>query len=171
VVRVETLVRRRTAELTRAIEGREAAERAARQHREERDQFSRLGILGEMASNIAHELNQPLAAITNYAEGITRVIDAGRIDPASSATARAASPARPSGPASSSAASAASCAARGQPRRARCQRVVRETLALFEGRPRCAVALTCGPAAAWPVAPTGSRSSRCCSTCCRTRWT
>jgi two-component system sensor histidine kinase TtrS len=82
VVRVETLVRRRTAELTRAIEGREAAERAARQHREERDQFSRLGILGEMASNIAHELNQPLAAITNYAEGITRVIDAGRIDPA-----------------------------------------------------------------------------------------
>ncbi|MCA6215698.1 PhnD/SsuA/transferrin family substrate-binding protein [Ideonella sp. B7] len=82
VVRVETLVRRRTAELTRAIEGREAAERVARQHREERDQFSRLGILGEMASNIAHELNQPLAAITNYAEGITRVIDAGRVDPA-----------------------------------------------------------------------------------------
>jgi len=82
VVRVETLVHRRTAELTRAIEGREQAERAARQHREERDQFSRLGILGEMASNIAHELNQPLAAITNYAEGITRVIDAGRIDAA-----------------------------------------------------------------------------------------
>lgn len=82
VVRVETLVRRRTAELTWAIEGREAAERAARRHREERDQFSRLGILGEMASNIAHELNQPLAAITNYAEGITRVIDAGRLDPA-----------------------------------------------------------------------------------------
>ena len=82
VVRVETLVRRRTAELTRAIAGREQAERAASQHREERDQFSRLGILGEMASNIAHELNQPLAAITNYAEGITRFIDAGRTDPA-----------------------------------------------------------------------------------------
>ena len=81
-VRVEVLVRRRTAELTRAIEGREAAERVARQHREERDQFSRLGILGEMASNIAHELNQPLAAIANYAEGITRVIDAGRPDTA-----------------------------------------------------------------------------------------
>ncbi len=82
VVRVETLVRRRTAELTREIQEREKAERAARLHREERDQFSRLGILGEMASNIAHELNQPLAAITNYAEGITRVIDAGRLDPA-----------------------------------------------------------------------------------------
>ena len=81
VVRVETLVRRRTAELTNAIKGREEAERSARKHREERDQFSRLGILGEMASNIAHELNQPLTAIANYAEGITRVIDAGRLNP------------------------------------------------------------------------------------------
>lgn len=82
VARVETLVRRRTVELTREIQEREKAEQAARLHREERDQFSRLGILGEMASNIAHELNQPLAAITNYAEGITRFIDAGRTDPA-----------------------------------------------------------------------------------------
>lgn len=82
VARVETLVRRRTVELTREIQEREKAEQAARLHREERDQFSRLGILGEMASNIAHELNQPLAAITNYAEGLTRFIDAGRTDPA-----------------------------------------------------------------------------------------
>jgi two-component system sensor histidine kinase TtrS len=82
VARVETLVRRRTAELTREIQEREKAEQSARRHREERDQFSRLGILGEMASNIAHELNQPLAAITNYAEGMTRVIDAGRVDAA-----------------------------------------------------------------------------------------
>lgn len=82
VARVETLVRRRTAELTREIQEREKAEQDARRHREERDQFSRLGILGEMASNIAHELNQPLAAIANYAEGMTRFIDAGRSDPA-----------------------------------------------------------------------------------------
>ncbi|MCE1236051.1 MAG: PhnD/SsuA/transferrin family substrate-binding protein [Hyphomicrobiales bacterium] len=80
VARVETLVRARTAALTREIGEREKAERSARLHREERDQFSRLGILGEMASNIAHELNQPLAAITNYAEGITRHIDGGRTD-------------------------------------------------------------------------------------------
>ncbi|MBZ8140894.1 sensor histidine kinase [Rubrivivax gelatinosus] len=82
VARVEALVRRRTAELTREIQEREKAEQAARLHREQRDQFSRLGILGEMASNIAHELNQPLAAITNYAEGMTRYIDAGRSDTA-----------------------------------------------------------------------------------------
>ncbi|BAL96222.1 sensor histidine kinase [Rubrivivax gelatinosus] len=82
VARVESLVRRRTVELTREIQEREKAEQAARLHREQRDQFSRLGILGEMASNIAHELNQPLAAITNYAEGMTRYIDAGRTDTA-----------------------------------------------------------------------------------------
>lgn len=80
VARVETLVRRRTAELEREIHERERAEQEARDHREQRDQFSRLGIMGEMASNIAHELNQPLAAITNYAEGMTRMIDGGRAD-------------------------------------------------------------------------------------------
>jgi len=81
VARVETLVRRRTSELEREIQERARAEQEARAHREQRDQFSRLGIMGEMASNIAHELNQPLAAISNYAEGMTRMIDGGRTDP------------------------------------------------------------------------------------------
>lgn len=80
--RVEVLVRRRTAELTREMAERSRAEAEARQHREERDQYARLGILGEMASSIAHELNQPLGAITNYAEGLTRAIDRGKPDPA-----------------------------------------------------------------------------------------
>ena len=75
-------MRRRTAELTREMAERNRAEAEARQHREERDQYARLGILGEMASSIAHELNQPLGAITNYAEGLTRAIDRGRPDPA-----------------------------------------------------------------------------------------
>ncbi len=80
VARVEILVRRRTAELEQQIIERERAEREARSNREQRDQFSRLGILGEMAGTIAHELNQPLAAIANYAEGMTRMIDGGRAD-------------------------------------------------------------------------------------------
>ena len=82
VARVEMLVRRRTAELTREIAEREKAEKDARLHREQRDQFSRLGILGEMASNIAHELNQPLAAIGNYAEGMSRMLSNGRANSA-----------------------------------------------------------------------------------------
>lgn len=81
VARVETLVRRRTGELEREIHERGRAEQEARTTREQRDQFSRLGIMGEMASTIAHELNQPLAAIANYAEGMTRMIDSGRADP------------------------------------------------------------------------------------------
>ncbi|WP_247872277.1 PhnD/SsuA/transferrin family substrate-binding protein [Azospirillum sp. TSO35-2] len=73
--RVEVLVRRRTAELEREIVERERAEATAVRLREERDQLSRLGIVGEMASNIAHELNQPLAAIGNFAGGMTRILD------------------------------------------------------------------------------------------------
>ena len=81
VTRVEVLVRRRTAELRHEIAERERAEDAAAHHREERDRYSRLGILGEMASNIAHELNQPLAAIANYGHGIIRMLDGPETNP------------------------------------------------------------------------------------------
>jgi two-component system sensor kinase FixL len=36
--------------------------------------ISRLTAMGEMASTLAHELNQPLAAIANYLQGASRVI-------------------------------------------------------------------------------------------------
>ncbi len=38
---------------------------------------SRLTALGEMASNLAHELNQPLSAIANYMKGCQRLLAAG----------------------------------------------------------------------------------------------
>lgn len=89
VAHVEMLVRRRTAdlkaanaELSRQMRERERAEELSNRHRAERDQFSRLGILGEMASNMAHELNQPLAACINYAKGMGRMLESGRADPA-----------------------------------------------------------------------------------------
>lgn len=82
VTRVEVLVRRRTTELLHEIAERERAEDAAAHHREERDRYSRLGILGEMASNISHELNQPLAAIANYGHGMVRMLDAPDPNPA-----------------------------------------------------------------------------------------
>jgi len=41
---------------------------------------SRLNDMGQLASAFAHELNQPLAAIGNYINGVTRLIGAG--DPA-----------------------------------------------------------------------------------------
>jgi two-component system sensor kinase FixL len=37
--------------------------------------LARLNELGEMASTLAHELNQPLAAIANYVQGCVRLLD------------------------------------------------------------------------------------------------
>src|SRR5262249_56395448 len=36
--------------------------------------ISRLTAMGEMASTLAHELNQPLSAITNYLNGLRRLL-------------------------------------------------------------------------------------------------
>jgi two-component system sensor kinase FixL len=49
-----------------------------RRLRERLWQVSRLATVGEMASGIAHELNQPLAAIANYAQACDRLL--GRPD-------------------------------------------------------------------------------------------
>jgi PAS domain S-box-containing protein len=51
------------------ITDRTDAERLLAQREEQLAQFDRLGLMGELASGLAHELNQPLAAITSYAEG------------------------------------------------------------------------------------------------------
>ncbi len=39
--------------------------------------ISRLTAMGEMASTLAHELNQPLSAISNYLKGARRLLDGG----------------------------------------------------------------------------------------------
>jgi two-component system sensor kinase FixL len=44
---------------------------------------SRLSAMGEMASALAHELNQPLAAISNYMKGSRRLLSAGPVANAS----------------------------------------------------------------------------------------
>lgn len=61
------------------------AKRAARNARAQDEALARTGRLvtmGEMASTLAHELNQPLGAIASYAAGGLNLIDAGRSDPA-----------------------------------------------------------------------------------------
>ncbi len=48
------------------------AEEQINQNQIEIAHFSRLNSMGEVASGIAHELNQPLTAINNYASGVKR---------------------------------------------------------------------------------------------------
>ena len=61
------------------------ARRAARNARAQDESLARTGRLvtmGEMASTLAHELNQPLGAIASYAAGGLNLIEAGRVEPA-----------------------------------------------------------------------------------------
>ena len=51
---------------------RKLAEERARQQQAQLAHVARISTMGEMASTMAHELNQPLAAIVNYAQGCAR---------------------------------------------------------------------------------------------------
>lgn len=80
-VRVEQLVSQRTRALRAAQEEQRRMAEEALLHQTTLDHTARLAILGEMASAIAHELNQPLAAIGNFARGMARRITTGRLEP------------------------------------------------------------------------------------------
>jgi len=58
----------------RDITERKKNEEEAKQHLRESAHFLRLNTMGEMASGMAHELNQPLTAIGSYCESATSMI-------------------------------------------------------------------------------------------------
>jgi signal transduction histidine kinase len=70
-----------TALVLSALRGeREAAEARARQHLDELARAGRLSTLGELSAGLAHELNQPLCALTSYAQASKRLLDRGRLE-------------------------------------------------------------------------------------------
>ncbi|KAA1058762.1 sensor histidine kinase [Azospirillum argentinense] len=69
------------------ITERKRAEELARQQQERLQQTARLITMGEMASTLAHELNQPLSAIASYCTGCLNRLQAGSIRPDELATA------------------------------------------------------------------------------------
>jgi C4-dicarboxylate-specific signal transduction histidine kinase len=85
---LEALVAERTrelenmnAQLRKEIAERELAEEKARQHQEKLAHVARLNMVGEMTSGLAHEINQPLAAIATYTQGALLRLRKGEEDP------------------------------------------------------------------------------------------
>jgi PAS domain S-box-containing protein len=62
------------------VTSRKQAEVQAAQQAEKAQVTSRLITMGEMASSVAHELNQPLTAITNYCNGMVSRVKAESIE-------------------------------------------------------------------------------------------
>ncbi|QDQ87399.1 PAS domain S-box protein [Alcaligenaceae bacterium SJ-26] len=73
--------RRVRLQVARDITERRRHEEASRQQQAKVQLTSRLTTMGEMASSLAHELNQPLTAIANYSMGAVAMVRAGRTDP------------------------------------------------------------------------------------------
>jgi len=63
------------------VTARTRAEELARQQQEKLQFTSRLVTMGEMASTLAHELNQPLAAITSYNTGCLNKLESRHFNP------------------------------------------------------------------------------------------
>ena len=68
--------------IVRDMTDRQNSERRAQELQQELLHVSRLSAMGEMSSALAHEVNQPLAAINNYVRAATRYM-AGQNDPMS----------------------------------------------------------------------------------------
>lgn len=78
--RVESLVHTRTRALRETLEERIQIEARMRASQESIDHLSRLSILGELSTTLAHELSQPLASIANYGRSLLRRLDNGKLD-------------------------------------------------------------------------------------------
>ncbi|MCP4696728.1 MAG: hypothetical protein GY862_07755 [Gammaproteobacteria bacterium] len=80
--RLEELVQKRTREVEKAyaqlqaeVAERKKAEALERKHMRQLAHASRLSMMGELATQIAHELNQPLAAIATYSGACIRLLN------------------------------------------------------------------------------------------------
>lgn len=80
-LRVDRLVHVRTSELRTALNEQKEMQVRINTAQEQADHMARLSILGEMSGTLAHELNQPLAAIGNYSRSLIRRAEAGRLNP------------------------------------------------------------------------------------------
>ncbi len=66
--------------IVRDISERKYQEQQDKEHLDELAHVTRLGLMGEMASGIAHEVNQPLSAISSYTQASLNLINSEKPD-------------------------------------------------------------------------------------------
>jgi C4-dicarboxylate-specific signal transduction histidine kinase len=84
---LEHRVQQRTEELAEAnrrlrleMDERRRAEEQVQEHQAELAHVARLSTVGEMVAELTHELNQPLSAISSYAQACERLLRSGHAD-------------------------------------------------------------------------------------------
>lgn len=77
-VRTEVLVKRRTAELQESLRIRREYEEKSREDAAKISFMEKMGIIGQLCSVFAHEMRQPLGAISLYAQGMKSLIKHGK---------------------------------------------------------------------------------------------
>ena len=79
---LEARVAERTAQLSREVDERRAAEEALRRAQGDLVRAGKMSALGQMSAGLGHELNQPLMAIGGFAENAQRFLERGRTEEA-----------------------------------------------------------------------------------------
>ncbi len=79
IVRSDRLVRLRTSELQFAISQRDLAEKQAQTDREKLSQLERAGVVAQLSGMFAHEVQQPVTSIVNFAGGLQQYLDSKSI--------------------------------------------------------------------------------------------
>jgi PAS domain S-box-containing protein len=74
-------VAQRLGRTTERVKGRRLLREKEEEMRERLTHLTRVSTMGEMASSIAHEVNQPLTAIATYAQACRRLVESGAAGP------------------------------------------------------------------------------------------
>ena len=73
-------VAERLGHVVERLTGEELLREREEEFRERITHFTRVSTMGEMASSIAHEINQPLTAVATYAQACRRLVEGGLVE-------------------------------------------------------------------------------------------